>query len=146
MFDEDRARVVEVLEEDAGVGGRAAAGCVGCEGADGFEGGLLREVVGVLDEQQDAADGMQRSNGTAGDDGELRGEGGDRDEAEVGGAFVELLCAGGGKGVANVVAGAKVCGCGFVLEVVEQRRGVQKRDGGDAEGHRGRDSGIGNGE
>ena len=51
-------------------------------------------MIGVLDEQQDAADGVQRSDGTAGDDGELRSEGGDGDEAEVGAAVVELLCAG----------------------------------------------------
>ncbi len=86
--------LVEVLEEDARVGGRAARGGVGGEGADALERSGGGEVIGVFDEQENAADLMQGSDVAARDDGELRCERGDGDEAEVGGAGDELGCAG----------------------------------------------------
>ena len=95
--------VVEVLEEDAGVGDGAAAGGVGGDGADLLEGFGGGEPVGILDEEQDAADFVEGGDGAAGDDGEVGGEGGDGDEAEVGGAGVELVGADGGRGVVDVV-------------------------------------------
>ncbi len=87
---------VEVLEEDADVGGGTAAGGVGCDGADELEGVAGGEVRGIFDEQKDAADFVERGDGAAGDDGERWGEGGDGDEAEVGGTGVELGCTEGG--------------------------------------------------
>lgn len=88
--------VVEVLEEDAGVGDGAAAGRVGSEGADLPEGFIGGEVRGIFDEEEDAADFVARGDGAAGNDGERRSEGGDGDETEVGGAGVEFGGADGG--------------------------------------------------
>ncbi len=127
--------VVEVLEEDAGVGGGGAAGGVGCERVDVVEGSVNGKVGGVLDEEEDAADLFERGDGAAGHDSERGRESGDGDEAEVGGAGEEFGGAERGQGVVDVVAGAKVCGGGLVLEVVEQRRWVEERDGRDAERH-----------
>ncbi len=135
LFDVGGVRGVEVLEEDAGVGDGAARGGVACDGADVVEGCVGGEVVGIFDEEEDAADLVERGDGAAGDDGEIGSEGGDGDEAEVGGAGVEFRGAGGGEGVVDVVAGAERGGGGLVLEVVEQGRGVEERDGRDAEGH-----------
>ncbi len=116
--------LVEVLEEDAGVGDGAAAGGVDGDGAnllEGFDGG---EPVGIFDEQEDAADFVERGDGAAGNDGELGGEGGDGDETEIVGTGVELGGADGGRGVVDVVVLAKDGRGGFVFEVIEQRRGV----------------------
>ncbi len=90
----------------------------------------------VLHQQQDAAHLAERGDGAAGDDGELRRERGDGDEAEVGGAGVQLRGAGGGQRVVHVVVRAKLRRRGVVLEVVEQRRGIEERDGGDAKRHK----------
>ena len=60
---------------------------------------------------------------------------GDGDQAEVGLARVKLGGAAGGRGVVEAIAVAQERGERFVLEVVEQGRGVQERDGGDAQGH-----------
>lgn len=124
--------VVEVLEEDAGVGHGAAAGSVGGESADLSESFVGGEARGIFDEQEDAPDFVARGDGAAGDDGELWRESGDRDQAEVGGAGVELGCADGGQGVMHIVVLAQARGRGFMFEVVEQWGGVQKRDSGDA--------------
>ena len=132
LFSEGGVGVVEELEEDAGVDDGAKTGGVGGYGADLLEGFFGGKVVGIFDEQEDAADFVARGDGAAGDDGELGVEGGDGDEAEVGGAGVELGGAGGGRGVVDVVVLAQRCGGGLVFEVVEQRSGIQKCDGGDA--------------
>jgi hypothetical protein len=124
--------LVEVLEEDAGVGDGAAAGGVGGEGADLLESLGDGEAVGIFYEEKDAADFVERGDGAAGNDGELWGEGGDGDEAEVGGVGVELRGADGGRGVVDVVVLAEGGGGGFVFEVVEEWSWVQKGDGGDA--------------
>lgn len=126
--------IVEALEEETGVGGGAARGGVGGDGLDvpeGFGGG---KVAGIFDEQEDAADLVEGGDGAAGNDGELGCELGDGDEAEVGGAGVQLAGAVGGRGVVDVVVRAEL-GRGSVLEAVEERRGVQEGDGGDSEGH-----------
>ena len=124
--------VVEVLEEDAGVGYGAAAGGVDGYGADALEGVGGGEPGGIFDEEEDAADFVAAGDGAAGNDGEFGSEGSDGDKAEVGGAGVELGGADGGRGVVDVVVLAESSGGGFVLEVVEERRGVEKGDGGDA--------------
>ena len=124
--------VVEVLEEDAGVGDGAAAGGVRGDGADLLESFGGREPVGIFDEEEDAADFVEGGDGAAGDDGEVGSEGGDGDEAEVGGAGVELGGADGGRGVVDVIVGAESGGGGLVFEVVEQRGGIEKGDGRDA--------------
>jgi hypothetical protein len=108
--------LVEVLEEDAGVGDGTAAGGVGGDGADLFEGFGDGKAGGIFDEQEDAA---------------LGGEGRDGDEAEVGCSGVELGGTDGGRGVMHIVVGAESGGGGLVFEVVEQRSRVQKSDGGD---------------
>ncbi len=95
-MEEGGAGVVEVLEEDAGVGDGAAAGGVGGEGADLLESFVGGEVRWIFDEEKDAADFVARGDGAAGDDGERRGESGDGDETEVGGAGVEFGGADGG--------------------------------------------------
>jgi hypothetical protein len=139
LLDELWLGAVEVLEEDVGVGGGAAGGGVGGDGADGLEGVGDGELVGVFDEEEDAADLVEGGDGAAGDDGEVGGEGGDGDEAEVGAAGLELGGAGGGEGVVEVVVGAEVGGRGSVLEAVEEWGWVEERDGGDAERHKGRE-------
>jgi len=48
--------LVEVLEEDAGIGDGAAAGGVGGQGADLLEGLVGGKAGGIFDEQEDAAD------------------------------------------------------------------------------------------
>ena len=48
-------------------------------------------VWGRFDDELDGADFVERSDGAAGDDGEIGGEGGDGDEAEVGAGGEELV-------------------------------------------------------
>jgi hypothetical protein len=126
---------VEVLEEDAGVGGGAARGGVGGDGADLLECVFCGEASGIFYEQKDAADLVQGGNGAPGHDGEVWRQGGDGDKAEVGGAGVELGGAGRGQRVVDVVPFAQSESGRLMLEVVEQGSGVQKRDGRDAQGH-----------
>ena len=102
-LDEGGIRAVEVLEEDAGVGDGAAAGGVGCDAADARQGVGDGCVAGIFDEQKNAADFDPRSDGAAGDDGELGCEGRDGDQAEIGCAGVEFGCADGGRRVMHVV-------------------------------------------
>ena len=100
----------------------------------GFSEGKIR---GIFDEEKNAADFTERGDGAAGDDGELGRELGDGNEAEVGGAGVELTCAVRGRGVVELVARAESGGGGFVLEVEEERGGIEEGDGSDAKGHKG---------
>ena len=132
LVDEGRVGGVEVLEEDAGVGDGTAAGGVGGDAADAGESIGGGQVAGILDEQEDTADLVERGDGAAGDDGECGCEGCDGDEAEVGGAAVELGSADRGQGVMHVVVLAQRCGCGLMFKVEEQWSGIQERDGGDA--------------
>ena len=124
LVDEGGAGVVEVFEENVGVGGGAAAGGVGGYGADLFEGCVGGEMLGIFDEEENAADFVARGDGAARDDGEVGGEGGDGDETEVGGAGVELGGTVGGRGVVHFIVLAQTRGGGFVFEVVEQWSGV----------------------
>jgi hypothetical protein len=64
-------RVEEVPEKDVRVGLRAARGRIGGQSADLLEGLGLGEMVRIFDEQQDAADLVQRGDGAARDDGEI---------------------------------------------------------------------------
>lgn len=89
----------------------------------------------VVDEQEDAADVVERGDGAAGHDDEAGLELGDGNEAEVGVAGVELARAVGRGGVVEGVVGAERRGGGRVLEVIEQRSRVEEGDGCDAEGH-----------
>lgn len=132
LFGEGGLVVVEVFEEDVGVGVGAAAGGIRGYAANVLEGFVGGEVRGIFDEEEDAADFVKGRNGAAGDDGERGGEGCDGDQAEVGGARVQFGCADGGQRVVHVVVFAQTRGCGFMFKVVEQWGGVQKRDGGDA--------------
>jgi len=91
--------------------------------------------VGVFDEEEDATDLVERGDGTAWDDGEIGSEGGDGDEAEVGGAGEKFVGAEGGGGVVELIVRGERGGGGFVLEVVEEWGGVEERDGGYAERH-----------
>ena len=61
----------EFAEEDLRVGEGTAGGGVGGDGADLGEGvcGIFGGA-GLLDDEQDGADVVQRGNGAAGDDGE----------------------------------------------------------------------------
>jgi hypothetical protein len=67
--------IEEFAEEDLGVGERAAGGGVG---GDGF---YCAEDMGFLNDELDGADFVQGRDGAAGDDGEVRRERGDRDQA-----------------------------------------------------------------
>ena len=95
------------------------------------------KIGGIFDEEKNAADFAQGGDGATRDDGELGRELGDGNEAEVGGAGVELACAVRGRGVVELVARAESGGGGFVLEVEEEWGGIQEGDGSDAKGHKG---------
>ena len=142
LLGEGGARVVEVLEEDVRVGGGAARGGVGGDGGDVRESFGDGEIRGIFDEEKNAADLAERGDGAAGDDGELGRELGDGDEAEVGGAGVELARAVRGRGVVELVARAQSGGGGFVLEVEEEGAGFRKEMAADAKGHKDDFSGI----
>ena len=76
---EERGMSLEKFaEENFGVGERAARGGVG---GDRFYCG---ERVWGFDDELDGADFIERRDGAAGDDGEIRGERGDRNKAEIG--------------------------------------------------------------
>ena len=118
----------EVLEENLGVGDGRSGGRIGRNGSDGFEG-----VTGP-EEKEDGADTIKRSDRAAGDDGEVRGEGGDRDQAESGTAGKELQGTLGRCGVVERVAGGEFCGEGWVFKIPHERGGVEEVDGGDGQG------------
>ena len=82
---EGGAGIEEFAEEDLGVGERAAGGSVG---GDGF---YCAEGMGFLNDELDGADFVQGGDRTAGDDGEVRRERGDGDQAEVGAGAEELV-------------------------------------------------------
>ena len=125
--DEGGAVVVELAEEDLGVG-EGAAGCgVGGYGAEGLEG------VGFFYDELDAADLVERGYGAAWHDGEVGGEGGYGDEAEVGAGGEKFGGAEGGLSVVEGVALGQFGGMGRVLEVPHERRGVEEVDGGYAD-------------
>ena len=116
--------VVEVFEEDVGVGVGAPASSVGGDAAYLLEGLVGGEVRGIFDEEEDAADFFAGGDGAAGYDGELWGEGGDGDQAEVSRAGVELGRADGGQCVVHIVVLTQERGHGFVFEVVKQWGGI----------------------
>ena len=91
-------------------------------------------VSGLFDDELDGADAVERGDGAAGDNGEIGRERGDGDEAEVGAAGEELVGAERGLGVVKAVALGEFCGERRVLEVPHERGGVEKVDGGDADG------------
>jgi len=94
------------------------------------------ETIGILDQQEDAADVVGGGDGAAGDDDEAGLELGDGNEAEVSVAGMELARAVGGRGVVDVVVRTKIGRGGRMLEVVEQGGRIQEGDGGDAKRHR----------
>ena len=136
VFCKGGAGVVEVLEEDVRVGGGTARGVVGGDSGDVGQRLLDWQVAGIFDEQEDAANLVKAGYGAAGDDGQLRRELGDGDQAEIGGAGVELTGAVSGRGVVELVAGAQSGGGGWVLKVEQEGRRIQEGDGGDAKGHK----------
>ena len=86
-----------------------------------LEGFGCGEVIGVFDEQKDAADFVKAGDGAARDDGELVRESGDRNAAEVGRTGGELCCADGWGGVMHIVARTKRGGRWLMFEAVKQR-------------------------
>ena len=74
---------------------------------------------------------IERGDGAAGDDGELRRERGDGNQAKVGAGGEELV---GAERRLGVVEGVTLGQCGRergVLEVPHERSGVEEVDGGD---------------
>ena len=112
----------ELAEEELCIGERTAGGGVGGDGLDGAQG--MRR----FQDQLDGANVVERSDGAAGNDGELGREGGDGDEAEVGAAFEQVDGALGGLGVVEGEAGGEVGVCGRMLKVPHERRGIKKID------------------
>lgn len=117
----------EFAEEDLGVGKRAAGGGVGGDGFYGVKG------VRGFDDHLNGANLVQRGDGAAGDDGELRRKGGDGDETKVGPGGEELVGAERRLGVVEDVAFGERCGEGWVLEVPHEGSGIEEVDRGDAE-------------
>lgn len=128
MLDKGGVGAEEFAEEDLGVGERAARSGVGCNGADSFEG------MCFFDDELNRADAVERSDGAAGDDGQIVGEGGDGDEAEVGATSEKLVGAERGLGGVEVVSLGEFCRTRRVLEVPHQRCGIEEVDGGYADG------------
>ena len=118
----------EFAEEDFGVGERTARSSVRGDGANGFK------SIGFFNDELDGADTVERSNSAAGDDGEVGGERSDGNEAEVGATAEEFVGAEGGFGVMEDVALSEFRRERWVLEVPHERRGVEKVDGGYADG------------
>lgn len=125
-------RAEEVAKEDLGVGLRTARGGVGGQGAYAAEGGGFVQAEGIFDEQEDAADFVQRGDGAAGNDRELGRKCGDGDQSQIGCTRVELGCAVCGRGVVRRVAGGELGCAGCVFEVVQKGGGIEESDGGDA--------------
>jgi len=88
-------------------------------------------VAGFHDEL-DGSNFVKRSDGAAGDDGEIGCERGDGNEAEVGPASEQLVGAERRQGVVEGVAVGQSGGEGRVLEVPHEGSGVEEVDGGDA--------------
>ena len=121
--DEAGLGVEEVAEEDLGVGARAAGGVVGGYSSDGFE------SVWMFDDELNGAHAIERSDGAAGDDGELGGERGDGDEAEVGATGEELVGAERGERVVELVVFGEGGGQRRMLEVPHEGSRVEEADG-----------------
>ena len=96
--DEGGVGVEEFAEENLGVGEGTAGGCVGCNGFNCGEG------MRGFDDELDGSDFVERGDGAAGNNGELRREGCDGDEAEVGASSEEFVCAARRKCVMEGVA------------------------------------------
>ena len=79
------------------------------------------------------ADFVERGDRATGDNGEVRGQRGDGNEAQVGTALVQLGGALRRRSVVERVAFAEFRCAGFVFEIVEERGWVQEGDGCDAE-------------
>jgi hypothetical protein len=77
---------------------------------------------------------IERGDSTAGHNSEIRGEGCDGNEAEVGAVVEELFGAEGGLGVVEGVVFGEGGGAGRVLEVPHEGSGVEEVDCGYADG------------
>jgi hypothetical protein len=119
--------VEKFAEENFGIGERAARGGVG---GDGFYCG---ERVRGFDDELDGADFIERRYGAAGDDGEIRGERGDGNEAEIGASAEEFVGTERGLRVVEGVAFGESGGEWRVLEVPHERSGVEEVNGCDTE-------------
>ena len=86
------------------------------------------EVVGIFDQKEDAADFMEGRYGAAWHNRQVWSEGGDGNEAEVGGAALEFGSAVCRRGGVKGVASGQFGGVGRVLEVVQEGSGVEKAD------------------
>ena len=126
---EGNLRIAPLMEEDSGVGYGGAAGNVGGDGAE--RGQRLRSAP---DEQQRAhtalrGDGAARKNAKRG----IGGQGGNGNEADIGGAVCEALRALRRSHPVNAVAASEIPIQGRVLEIPHERCGIEKADGRDAQ-------------
>lgn len=87
-----------------------------------------------FNDELDRADAVERGDGAAGDDGEIRRKFGDGNEAEIGPGCEQLVSAERWPGVVQGVALSELCRQRRVLEVPHERRGVEKIDGSYADG------------
>ena len=119
--------VKKFAEENFGVGERAARGGVG---GDGFYCG---ERAGGFDDELDGSDFIERRDRAARDDGEIRGERGDRNEAEISTGAEEFVGTERGLRVVEGVAFGEFGGEWRMLEVPHERSGVKEVNGCDTE-------------
>lgn len=118
----------KLAKEDFGVSERTARCGICSDGADSFEG------MACSDDELDGADTVERGDGTAGDNRQLRGKRGDGDEPKVGASTEEFIGAKRRFRVVEGIALGKLPRQRRVFEIPHQRRWVQEIDGGNADG------------
>ena len=80
------------------------------------------------DEELDRTHAIERGDGAAGDDGELRSKGSDGDESEIGATGEELVGAESRSGVMELVVFGKGGGERRMLEVPHERSRIEEVD------------------
>lgn len=87
----------------------------------------------MFDDELDGADVIERRDGASGDDGEIGGERGDWDEAEIGAAGEQFGGAERRLRVMELIALGEVAGQRRVFEVPHKRSGIEEVDRCDSE-------------
>lgn len=129
VFHEGGLDLPEAREEDARVGGRSAGRTVQSDATDAVN------AIGMADDEDDGAHAILRGDGAAGNHAEqgCQGEGGDGDEADVGGSGSQFRGAFRGSIGGELVALAEARAVRLMLEAPHQGGGIEKVNGRNAE-------------